>query len=342
MDELRLPHGTERPERPSRLIGLAAVIVGLGLCTGLAAIGLTATVPDHSATSTAQGPAVPTGVATVPGYGQSTPDAPPPRLSATGPLALIADDISLPREGDPGWSGTNYDVSLCPGPRATYPALTTVNDLRVLHSLDQNPRRVQLLAVAADEGAASGLVRQLSRPFENCRLRGAEAGARASAPIEGDQWQEGSMLALSLPGDDGDAAVNGYIVVARAGRAVVAQTIVGKSAPATDGSGIHEGTSDELQGFLDAMSERVCRYRAAGCYTPPPPVYAPPMGSVQLPDGSFQLPDGSVVAPDGTVLVPAPQPEPVPDPAGDPNVPQLAPPQDPAPAEPAPVLQQAP
>ena len=314
MDEPRLPHGTERPERPSRLIGLGAAIVALGLCTGLAAIGLRATVPGDAAAASAQASALPTGAAAARGSVLGTPTAPPPRLSVTGPLALIADDIALPRESDDGWSGTNYQVSLCPGPSAQYPGLRTANDLRVIHAVGQNPQRVQLLAVTADEEAATALVRQLTRPFESCRFRGAEIGTRATAPIKGDQWQEGTMLAISLPGDDGEAQVNGYLVVARAGRAVVAQTVVGVEAPATDGRSVDQSVAGELQAFLDAMSERVCRYRAGGCYTPPPPVYTPPPGSVPLADGSYQLPDGSVVAPDGSLLTPAPaEPEPVPE-----------------------------
>lgn len=305
--EPRLPHGTEGSQRPSRLLALAVAILGLGVCTGLAALGLTLTAPDAGTAGTARAPGPPTGaVATGPGHGRPDPTAAPPRLVAHGPLALIADDILLPQEQDPGWSGTNYDVSLCPGRPATYPGLTTAHDLRVIHSLAPDPHRVRLLAVTADEGAAAALVRQLARPFESCRLRGAEAGARAAAPIEGDQWQEGTMLAVSLPGEDGQAGASGYLVVARAGRAVVAQTVVGRSAPGTDGTAIHRDVADELQGFLDTMSEQVCRYRATGCHTPPPPRYGPPPGAALLADGTFQLPDGGVVAADGTLLVPAP------------------------------------
>lgn len=300
-----MPHGTEGPERPSRLVGLAAAVAGLGLCTGLAALGLTGTVPGGSAAGTTRPPAS-AATAAATGSADAEPTAPPPRLVATGPLALIADDIALPREEDPGWSGTNYDVSPCPGQPATYPALSTVNDLRVIHSLARDPRRVRLLAVTADEGAAADLVRQLAHPFESCRLRGAEAGTRSAAPVEGDQWQEGTMLAVSLSGEDGHAPVNGYLVVARAGRAVVAQTVVGASAPVTDGVAVHQGLADELQDFLDTMADRVCRYRSTGCHTPLPPRYEPPAGSVALPDGVFQLPDGSVVAADGTLLIPAP------------------------------------
>ena len=330
-DELRLPQSTERPEPRSRLIALAAVIVGLGLCTGIAAIGLRMSDPVAAASPTDQAaPGAPTAAA--PGAAGATADAPPPRLSATGALALIADDITLSGENDKGWSGANYEVTVCPGPKPQYQGLRTVNDLRVLHTLADNPRRQRVLAIAASEGEASGLLSELSQPFISCRVGGEEAGTRFSEEITGDQWQEGRILAISVEEPDGTPDVNGYLVVARAGRAVVAQSITGSALPRTDGTRMDESLSEELQGFLDAMSDRVCRYREGGCYTPPPPIYQAPPGSVLLPDGTFQLPDGSVVDAQGTLLRPAPAPVPPPEQPGDPT-PESAPEQPrPAPA----------
>lgn len=342
LDEPRLPgDAAERPERPARLIGLAAVVVGLGLCTGVAALGLQGgAVAAQSPTSAPAGAA--TTAAALPAAGADTATT-PPRLSATGPLALIADDIRLPQEDDPGWSGTNWDVSLCSEPRPRYDWLTTANDLRVIHTLAANPRRLQLMAVGRDETAAANLVRDLSQPFVSCRVRGAEAARTADAAIEGDQWQEGRILALSVEDQD----VNAYLVVARAGRAVVAQARYGSSLPATDGSTVDEATVKELQGFLDTMAERVCRYREGGCYTPPPPVHLPPPGSMQLPDGTWQLPDGSVVDQAGSLMAPAPtvpmEPPPGQQQPLDPALPQQAQPEQPPPApEPAPAPEPVP
>lgn len=332
--ELRLPNRGERGDPPARLVGLLALVVALGVCTGIAAVGVTVSDPARvsASDSAAVGAAPGSGPATPGAAATTTADTPRAPITASGALAIIADDVRLPSESDLAWSGTNYDVALCAGARPSYPALQTVNDVRVVNTLTDEPRRTQLIAVAADENQARQLVQELVQPFRSCRVQGQEAATTSTHEIVGDQWQGGGSYSASVTDPGSRDPQVGYLVVGRAGRAVVAQTIVGRALPIGPGGAPDPGLDAGQQAFLDAMSEQVCRYRAQGCYIPPPPPYQPPDGSVLLPDGTWQVPDGSVVGPDGTVLIPAPV-------SADPPADQPAvPPAEPPPAEPSPVF----
>lgn len=309
--ELRLPNRGDDGDPPSRLVALAALVVALGICAGVAAVGVRISDPSRvQATATSgTGPGGQPG-AVAPGSAAPTSPTPHQPITATGTLGIIADDIHLPNESDGAWSGTNYDIALCAGARPGYSTLRRANDLRVVNTLSDDPQRTQVIAIAADENQARQIVQELSQPFRTCRLGGQEAATVVERDITGEQWQGGASYVTQVTDPGARDPYIGYLVVGRAGRAVVAQTIVGRSLPHPDGGRTDPGLDAAQQSFLDAMAPQVCRYRNDGCYTPPPPPYAPPDGSVLLDDGTWLLPDQSVVAPDGTVLVPAPQPDP--------------------------------